>query len=119
MYKFTYILFYKSLVNFLFHLKIKQFHQRFHRTTSILQKLCNEISEEIFFSCLWDTVLHSCFTRLSALHFVNGYIAKKSEESKILVIGKDVTLMVNKDSIFGNHNNVFPFFSINIFDFLT
>ena len=59
-----------------------------------MQKLCSEISGEIFFSCLWDTVLHSSFTRLSALLFVNGYIAKKPEEFKNLVIGKDVTLMV-------------------------
>lgn len=64
------------------------------RTTAIVSNLCESTDEKVFFSCLWDGVLHSSQVRLSALTFVMGWMAKKPVDGKQEVIGSDVNLMV-------------------------
>ena len=65
------------------------------RTTAIVFNLCESTDEKVFFSCLWDGVLHSTQIRLSAMTFVMGYMAKKPGQAKQGIMGSDINLMVN------------------------
>ncbi|XP_065649698.1 protein dopey-1 isoform X2 [Hydra vulgaris] len=65
------------------------------RTIEILSTLCGFVDEEMFFTCLWDCVLHSSQTRLAAMTFVISHVAKHQNKNSLKIMGYDTNLMVN------------------------
>lgn len=74
----------------------------FERTNSLLEKVCDGVGNEFFYSCLWDCVSCNSSIRLPAVFFVLSHFNKKlTMVDQKYIMGTNVKVMV-RFSLFYN-----------------
>ncbi|XP_046605599.1 protein dopey-1 homolog isoform X1 [Neodiprion virginianus] len=67
----------------------------FDRTNSLLEKVCDGVSPEHFYACLWDCLASNSGIRLPAISFVLAHFNRKlSMEDQLYIMGTNIDIMV-------------------------
>ncbi|XP_012258853.2 protein dopey-1 homolog isoform X2 [Athalia rosae] len=67
----------------------------FDRTNSLLEKVCEGVSPEHFYACLWDCLASNSGIRLPAISFVLAHFNKKlTMEDQLYIMGTNIDIMV-------------------------
>ncbi|XP_014214024.1 protein dopey-1 homolog isoform X2 [Copidosoma floridanum] len=67
----------------------------FDRTNSLLEKVCDGVGPEHFYTCLWDCLASNSGIRLPAISFALSHFNKKSTmEDQLYIMGTNVNIMV-------------------------
>lgn len=65
------------------------------RTNSLLEKVCDGVGPEHFYTCLWECLASNVGIRLPAISFVLAHFNKKlSMEDQIYIMGTNLDIMV-------------------------
>lgn len=66
------------------------------RTDSLLQKVCEGVSKDYFYGCVWRCVLNNPSVRLPAVSFITLHFNKKrSLEDQLYIMGTNLETLVN------------------------
>lgn len=67
----------------------------FERTNSLLEKVCDGVGSEFFYSCIWECVCYNSAIRLQAVSFVLSHFNRKlTMEEQKFIMGSNINLVV-------------------------